>query len=161
MCPPPAMCVAFTIPLLFSILPLFPFFVSTSLSNPKSSGTPLILLLLLWCTGKRRLNCFRKWVELSREISSAARGLSYMTSTEFWVILTPSPSLSAKSILSVHKFGTFPEPPPPSVRTSYMEVPQERNFVECKLLLRYSLCLSQRYKWLVSPLYSSLPLCFG
>ena len=34
-----------------------------------------------------------------------------MTSTRFWDFLTPPPSLSAQSILFVHKFRVFLDPP--------------------------------------------------
>ena len=46
-----------------------------------------------------------------------------MMSTIFWDLFYPSSSLSPKSILFVLKFGVFLEPPPPSVRMSYMEAP--------------------------------------
>ena len=36
-----------------------------------------------------------------------SRGPPYMTSTGFFLILDPSPSLSTKSILFVRKFGAF------------------------------------------------------
>ena len=50
-------------------------------------------------------------------------GLSYMTSTEFWYFITPSPSTSAKYQLFVCKLLAFS---PSSVRTSYMEAPLVR-----------------------------------
>ena len=50
------------------------------------------------------------------------RGPPYMTSTDFWGSLTPSPSLSEKSMLFDRKSATFLDPSSsPSARTSYME----------------------------------------
>ena len=46
-----------------------------------------------------------------------------MTSPHFLNILTPLPSLSAKSLLFVRKFGAFLGPPASSVRTSFKEAP--------------------------------------
>ena len=44
-------------------------------------------------------------------------GLPYMTSVSFWDFFT----LSAKSIQFVRTFAAFLDPPPPSLRASYME----------------------------------------
>ena len=51
------------------------------------------------------------------------RGLPYRTSAKFLDFLTPLSPLPEFYTLIVNKFGSFFEPLPPSVRTSYMEAP--------------------------------------
>ena len=50
-------------------------------------------------------------------------GLPYMTSAKVLDFFTLPPPLSEFYELHVLKFGVFSDPPPPSVRTSYMEAP--------------------------------------
>ena len=52
------------------------------------------------------------------------RGIPYMTSTTCWHFLTPSPSLSAKSIYCLSTNLGYCFLPPPFVLTSYMGAPK-------------------------------------
>ena len=64
------------------------------------------------------VSCFRVFM------SNRLRGLPYMTSAEVSDFVNSS--MSAKSVLYVHKFTAFLDPPSPRLLMSYMEAPLMR-----------------------------------